>query len=290
MTIQLRQICLVAHTLEPVITTLEDVLGLKRCYVDPNVAAFGLENTLLPVGRNFLEVVAPTREGTAGGRHLARRGGDGGYMVITQADTREAWSAVRRRALDRKVRIAYERDADGWCLTQLHPADMIASFLEIEWDVEEDFAGRWMPAGGHGWEGKVCRDVTVDFAGVELQDEDPARVAALWSGVLGIPHGGAADDFAIALNNAALRFVPAGDGRGPGRLAGGTAARAAVQGCDGADLPPGHRSVPETVGNPVFMQLPGLRIDVQACRRHAVRHRVAVGSEAGAAVPAAFGQ
>jgi hypothetical protein len=73
-----------------------------------------------------------------------------------------------------------------------------------------------MPAGGHGWEGKVCRDVTVDFAGVELQDEDPARVAALWSGVLGIPHGGAADDFAIALNNAALRFVPAGDGRGPG--------------------------------------------------------------------------
>ena len=121
MTIQLRQICLVAHTLEPVIATLEDVLGLKRCYVDPNVAAFGLENTLLPVGRNFLEVVAPTREGTAGGRHLARRGGDGGYMVITQAGTREAWSAVRRRALDRKVRIAYERDADGWCLTSFIP-------------------------------------------------------------------------------------------------------------------------------------------------------------------------
>lgn len=216
MTIQLRQICLVARELPPVIDALEDVLGLARCYVDPNVAAFGLENVLLPIGRNFLEVVAPIREGTAGGRHLDRRGGDGGYMVITQADTLATWRTTRQRALDRKVRIAYERDSDDWRLTQLHPADMIASFLEIEWDPEENFSGRWMPAGGRGWEDKVRQSVTFDFAGVELQGDDPERIAALWAGVLDLPHAGAADDFAIALNNARLRFVPVTDGRGVG--------------------------------------------------------------------------
>ncbi len=42
----------------------------------------------MPVGKNFLEVVAPIREGTAGGRDLKRRGGDGVYMVITQVDSK----------------------------------------------------------------------------------------------------------------------------------------------------------------------------------------------------------
>ena len=85
MKIQLRQICLVARELEPVIEDLTEVLGIQRCYVDPGVGQFGLENTLMPIGRNFLEVVAPIQEGTAGGRYLDRRSGDGGYMVITQA-------------------------------------------------------------------------------------------------------------------------------------------------------------------------------------------------------------
>ncbi len=87
MTIQLRQICLVARELQPVIEDLTQVLGINTCYVDPGVGKFGLENTLMPVGRNFLEVVAPVEENTAGGRYLDRRNGDGGYMVITQADT-----------------------------------------------------------------------------------------------------------------------------------------------------------------------------------------------------------
>ena len=141
MTIQLRQICLVAHKLEPAIQDLTDILGLERCYVDPGVGAFGLENTLLPIGRNFLEVVAPLREGTAGGRYLDRRGGDGGYMVITQADTFANQQAVRTHALENKVRVAYESQRDGWNLCQLHPGDMIAAFLEVEWDKHEDLTG-----------------------------------------------------------------------------------------------------------------------------------------------------
>lgn len=216
MTIQLRQICLVAHKLEPVIQDLTDILGLERCYVDPGVGAFGLENTLLPIGRNFLEVVAPLRDGTAAGRYLDRRGGDGGYMVITQADTFANQQAVRTRALENKIRVAYEAQRDGWNLCQLHPGDMVAAFLEIEWDKHEDLTGHWMPVGGLGWEDKVRQDVTVDIIGVELQGADPVALADLWARVLGLPLCTDAGNLSITLNNATLRFVEATDGRGAG--------------------------------------------------------------------------
>ena len=35
------------------------VFGIKPCFVDEGVGVFGLENVLMPVGWNFLEVVAP---------------------------------------------------------------------------------------------------------------------------------------------------------------------------------------------------------------------------------------
>ncbi|MBT7756607.1 MAG: hypothetical protein HN732_04725, partial [Rhodospirillaceae bacterium] len=68
--LRLRQICLVAHELAPAVDDLCEVLGLATCHHDPAVGAYGLENALLPVGTNFLEVVAPTESGTAGGRYL----------------------------------------------------------------------------------------------------------------------------------------------------------------------------------------------------------------------------
>lgn len=216
MTIHLRQICLVAERLAPVIDDLTDILGLEPCHIDPGVKVFGLENTLLPIGRNFLEVVAPIRENTAGGRYLQRRKGDGGYMVITQADTREAQLALRSRAQANGVRVAYEHDQEGWNLCQLHPGDMVAAFLEVEWDRHEDLAGRWMPAGGSGWEGHVRQDVTQDIIGVELQGDDPHALADLWSRVIGAPVALTDDAPTVALNNAVLTFVQATDGRGPG--------------------------------------------------------------------------
>ena len=166
MTLQLRQVCLVAHKLHPVINNLTEVLGVNTCYVDPEVAEFGLENTLLPMGRNFLEVVSPIQENTAAGRYLERRQGDGGYMVITQADSLENQRKARKAALDKGVRVAHEWERNGWRGCQLHPRDMQAAFLEIEHDLVSDFQGHWMPAGGVGWEDKVKQDIVVDFLGV----------------------------------------------------------------------------------------------------------------------------
>lgn len=216
MPIQLRQICFVARELEPVLEDLTDILGINRCFVDPGVGAFGLENTLMPIGRNFLEVVAPVEEGTAGGRYLDRRNGDGGYMVITQADSRETQAQVRQNAIDNGVRVAHETVRDEWNLCQLHPGDMKAAFLEIESDQYNDFNGHWNPVGGRGWEDKVKQDVTIDYRAVELQSPDPVDLADLWGRVTGLPVTRDGSVLNIAINNVTLRFVEATDGRSAG--------------------------------------------------------------------------
>src|SRR3569623_2678560 len=79
---RLRQICLVAPQLEPVISDIAAIMGLSVCFRDGNVAKYGLENALLPVDTILLEVVAPFKDGTTAGRFIEKTGGRGGYMAI----------------------------------------------------------------------------------------------------------------------------------------------------------------------------------------------------------------
>ena len=83
---RLRQICLVAPHLEPVVSDLAAIMGLEICYRDPHVAKYGLENALLPVDSILLEVVAPITAGTAAERFIEKSGGRGGYMAIFCCD------------------------------------------------------------------------------------------------------------------------------------------------------------------------------------------------------------
>src|ERR1700751_164140 len=76
---RLRQICLVAPQLEPVIGDIGASMGLNVCYRDGNVAKYGLENALLPVDTILLEVVAPFQPGTAADRFIQKAGGPGGF-------------------------------------------------------------------------------------------------------------------------------------------------------------------------------------------------------------------
>jgi len=211
--IHLRQIALVARDLARAQADLEVVLGIRPCHVDPEVAQFGLENVLLPIGTNFIEIVAPTEDGTAAGRFMDRRGGNGGYMVIAQVETLQEQAAVRARAAANEVRVAWEANRPGWRIMQLHPRDMGASFFEVDWHEEFDPKGHWGPAGGKGWEDKIDTSVTAEITGVELQADDPAAMAAHWAAVAGVD---ANPDNTVALANAKLRFVGDLDGRGPG--------------------------------------------------------------------------
>lgn len=217
MSLTLRQICLVAEKLQPAIDDLKAVLGIEVCYVDPNVGVFGLENSLMAVGTNFIEIVAPIAEKTAAGRYLDRRGGDGGYMVITQAGDAETQAACRSRAEKMGIRVAWERKHENGSVMQLHPADTGGSFFEIDWDRSNDPRGNWTPAGGTAWEKHVHTDVVAAIKGVEMQADDPAPLAERWSAIAGIElRKNASGQLEMPLNNAVIRFVEATDGRGEG--------------------------------------------------------------------------
>ena len=217
MRLRLRQICLVARDLEPVVADLKRVFGLEVCYVDDAVAAYGLVNALLPVGHQFLEVVAPTRPGTAAGRYLDRRGGDGGYMVITQCPDLEA---RRRRVAELGVRIANPLEHGEFQGMQLHPKDTGGAFFEIDCQQGgEAEDGPWHPAGPD-WKPHVRTDIVSAIVAAELQSPDPERLAARWSQIAEIPlEGDGRGALVMPFDNAALRFVEAVDGRGEGLAA-----------------------------------------------------------------------
>lgn len=217
MSLTLRQICLVAEKLQPAIDDLKNVLGIEVCYVDPGVEVFGLENSLMPVGTNFIEVVSPVQENTAAGRYLQRRGGNGGYMVITQADSAETHSALRVRAEKMGVRVAWEVNQETANFMQLHPADTGGSFFQIDWDAQNDHQGQWAPAGGTGWKEFVKTDVVSAIRAAELQSPDPAPLAQRWGDIADIPlRKDARGNLEMPLNNSVIRFVEATDGRGEG--------------------------------------------------------------------------
>ena len=217
MWLRIRQIALVAEQLEPVIEDFRAVLGLEVCFVDPSVKVFGLHNSLMTVGNQFIEVVAHIEEGTTAGRYLERRGGDGGYMVITQCDDHAARQA-RVEAIG--VRQAWGMEHGDYRCMQLHPKDTGGSFFEIDAMVGEgahDPDGPWEPAGGRGWEQHRRPERVRAITGAELQSDDPAGLAARWASIAELPVGTDAEGNPIVeLDNAMLRFVTATDGRGEG--------------------------------------------------------------------------
>ena len=217
MWLRLRQIALVARELQPVLDDFRAVLGLEVCFVDPGVKTFGLQNSLMPVGNQFLEVVAPIADGTAGGRYLERRGGDGGYMVITQCDEHAPRIA---RVEQLGVRKAWGFENDEYRCMQLHPKDTGGTFFEIDEQVgpdAHDVDGPWDPAGGHGWKKGQRLDVVNAITAAELQADDPSALAARWGSIAEIPVTADAEgNPALVLDNATLRFVPITDGRGEG--------------------------------------------------------------------------
>jgi hypothetical protein len=217
MIIRLRQICLVAEKLDPVVADLKSIFGLEVCFVDKGVGVFGLENSLLPVGSNFLEVVAPVKDPTAAGRFLKRRKGDGGYMVIYQCDSSETQQARKAKAADLGVRVAWEHTFNDFQCMQLHPGDTGGAFFELDWDPKNEPEGHWEPAGGDGWQKAQRTDVISRISSIELQSHAPQSMAERWAATAGVAlkHDGQGRIFS-PLENADIRFVEATDGRGDG--------------------------------------------------------------------------
>lgn len=216
MWLRLRQICLVADHLAPAEKELTDTLGIAACFRDPGVGIFGLENVLMPVGDQLLEVVAPTEDNTAAGRYLERRGGNGGYMVITQCDDH----ARARARVDRLgIRIVHQFETPEFRNLQMHPRDTGGCLFEIDQPLgpgAHDPDGPWEPAGPD-WRAARRLDRVTAITAAEIQADDPAAVAARWAEIaeIGVSADGAGNPV-LHLDNAEVRFVPCTDGRPEG--------------------------------------------------------------------------
>jgi hypothetical protein len=186
--LRLRQICLVAPHLEPVVGDIAAIMGLNVCYRDGNVAKYGLENALLPVDTILLEVVAPFQPGTAAGRFLEKTGGKHAEKI--------------------GVRIANVIGHSPYHGVQLHPRDCRAAFIEFNHtDGSDDILGPYPPAGPD-WQKSIAKDVTQALTGVEMQSPDPQALAEHWGRIIEIPvtknAGGAAE---LKLPNCSFTFV-----------------------------------------------------------------------------------
>ncbi len=202
--LRLRQICLAAPRLEPVVADLVEILGIAVCYRDPNVAHYGLHNALLPIGTDFLEVVSPTRPDTAAGRFIAKTRGHGGYMAIFQTDDPAGRKA---HAASLGVRTAHDIEREGYLSAQLHPRDCRAAFIELGHSPGgDDLMGTWWPAGS-GWQAFVRTGSTRRMLGIELESPRRDDLAAHWSRILQVPLARDAGDPVLRVEERTIRFV-----------------------------------------------------------------------------------
>ncbi len=176
---RLRQVALVAEDLSANHELLTEVLGLGAGFHDPGIVEFGLENVVLPIGDTFLEVVSPAREGTTAGRLLARRGGDGGYMVIVQSQDHED---DRARVDQLGIRIVWQVSLPDASAMHLHPRDVGGAILSLD-RMDPEASWKW---GGPKWEANVDSQRCREIVGVELQAEDPATMATRWAETCGL--------------------------------------------------------------------------------------------------------
>jgi hypothetical protein len=173
---------LVVHDLEPACERLRAALGLGEPFRDPGVGPFGLHNVVCALGEDFLEIVSPTQDGTAAGRHLERRG-EGGYMLIFQLDD---LAGARARAQALGVRTVWSIDIDDISASHLHPADLGGTIVSIDRPLPPD-SWRW---GGPDWIGHADEGAPGRLAGVTVRVPDPSSVAARWAEVLGLKPDG----------------------------------------------------------------------------------------------------
>ena len=202
---RLRQICLVAPQLEPVISDIAGIMGLNVCYRDGNVAKYGLENALLPVDTILLEVVAPFQPGTAAGRFIEKTGGRGGYMAIFCCDDPDERGKHANAMGVRTANVITHAPYHG---VQLHPRDCRAAFIEFNHTARSDDVLGPYPPAGPDWQRSIRKDVTQALTGVEMQSPDPQGLAEHWGKIIGVAASkNARGEPELNLPNCGFRFV-----------------------------------------------------------------------------------
>ena len=186
---------------------IKTLFGLEECYRDPNVGRYGLQNVLFPIGTDFIEIVSPTRPGTAAGRFLERHAGRHGYMIIMDCDDPER----RQKHCEAiGVRTANLIRHENYLGVQLHPKDTGGAMLEFNRTVNgEDAMGSYAPAGP-AWQQAIRQNVTGRLLAAEFDCPDPRGISARWSEIVERPVEARANGRCeIALDTGVIAFLPA---------------------------------------------------------------------------------
>lgn len=186
--IRLRQIALVAHSLDTAITEISEALDVDVIYRDPGVGFFGLHNALFCIGDQFLEVVSPIQEATTAGRLLEKLGGDGGYMALYEVDQLDS-RIDHVKSLG--VRTVWEGTGKAIRGTHLHPRDTGGTLISLD---QPDIAGEW-EWGGPEWKTRRPSSIVSGIDSFTVSVPDPEFSRAHWT--------------ALDINEA-VRFVPCG--------------------------------------------------------------------------------
>jgi hypothetical protein len=157
------------------------------------------------VGDSFLEVISPVRPDTAAGRHLQRRGGDAGYMVMLQVDD---MAATRVRLVDLGVRVVWQTERPDAVDLHLHPHDVPGALVAVD---------TMDPPGSWRWGGPEFTEREADagpggLCGLTVAVPDPDSAARRWAAVAGLsePTG---PTVSLAGGRQRIDFVPATDDR-----------------------------------------------------------------------------
>lgn len=205
---RVRQLVIAAEDIAAAKELLTYVLGAQVAFCDEGLEYFGLENFLLPFGDSFLEVVSPITnppEASAGGRHIARCGGDCGYMVIVQMPD---FSKAKKHFSGHGIRIIYETDRDHFDAhvkaAHLHPHDVPGAILSLD-EMQPQQAWPW---AGSDWRQKVSpEDDGALLLGCTLASPHPADTAQGWERALGVQAQGTGLGMRISLGNTWIDFV-----------------------------------------------------------------------------------
>jgi hypothetical protein len=194
--LRIRQIVFAARELESTVDAFRSALGLQVVYRDPLVAEFGLHNALMQLGDQFIEVVSPTREGTAAGRHLARHG-DSAYMLILQTDD---LPRDRARVSELGVRVVWQASYPDIQAIHLHPKDVGGAIVSLDQPAPPE-SWRW---AGPSWQAQTAPRGAI--TGCSIGTPDAVALTSRWSGILGTA---AKSGTEIPLDGATLCFESA---------------------------------------------------------------------------------
>lgn len=174
---RLRQVAAMTRDLDASLKLWSGAFGLEECFRD-DLSGFGLVNVLLPVGDQFIELLAPEQPHSAGARFLERHG-EALYMTIFEGSDA---AALEQDLEANQLPVAWRSTNEEYTSVHLHPKAMSRVLVSVE---HPTTPGSW-PAAGHDWQRHVRTELISGIAGVGFITDSADADAGRWHRLFGI--------------------------------------------------------------------------------------------------------